>query len=190
MTGPKQRLLTTALACALGFAASGSAFGQEERETKETVAMSQQVYEGLTAAQEFVEARVRAERGEHRLDGEVREGFGPLLHRASEPRERFVGAAELGPHRGEVDRGNVALPFGRLQPAQHLPRGGRVSGRGVGHPDPGEERGSLLEQVAPALEAAKRLLRVAAGHASQPEEQVRRQELAVQLTRPLEGAHG
>lgn len=66
-TDTRHRLLTTAqsltltgvLTCALGLAVSGSVFAQEseERETKQTVAMSQQVYEGLTAAQELIEAK-------------------------------------------------------------------------------------------------------------------------------------
>lgn len=52
----KQRLLCTMLTCALGLGAALPVSAQEdERETKQTVAMSQQVYEGLTAAQELVE---------------------------------------------------------------------------------------------------------------------------------------
>lgn len=57
--GRKQRLLTTALSVALtaslGLAGAGAALAQEERETKQTVAMSQQVYEALTEIQGLVE---------------------------------------------------------------------------------------------------------------------------------------
>jgi tetratricopeptide (TPR) repeat protein len=41
--------------------APGSAFAQDEENVKQTVAMSQQVYEGLTAAQELVEAKQYAQ---------------------------------------------------------------------------------------------------------------------------------
>lgn len=62
----KQRLLRRALSFALigalGFAIAMPAAAQDnERETKQTVAMSQQVYEGLTAAQELVENKQYAE---------------------------------------------------------------------------------------------------------------------------------
>jgi tetratricopeptide (TPR) repeat protein len=53
---------TAALACAAALAISPLAMAQDDdREVKQTVAMSQQVYEGLTAAQEFVEAKQYAE---------------------------------------------------------------------------------------------------------------------------------
>ncbi len=65
-TTRKQRLLRTALSVALssalGLAVALPAAAQDgERETKQTVAMSQQVYEGLTAAQELVEAKQYAD---------------------------------------------------------------------------------------------------------------------------------
>lgn len=57
----KHRLLSAALASSLALVASGALAQDDERETKQTVAMSQQVYEGLTAAQELVEAKQYAE---------------------------------------------------------------------------------------------------------------------------------
>ncbi|MEE4174259.1 MAG: tetratricopeptide repeat protein [Xanthomonadales bacterium] len=61
MTRSNRRLLGTAFAYALigsvGLATSGAVLAQDEEKTKQTVAMSQQVFEGLTAAQELVEAK-------------------------------------------------------------------------------------------------------------------------------------
>lgn len=62
----KQRLARSALSglliCVLGMAFAMPAAAQDdERETKQTVAMNQQVYEGLTAAQELVENKQYAE---------------------------------------------------------------------------------------------------------------------------------
>jgi len=62
MAHRKPHLLITGLALALGLLAAAPALAQDdERETKQTVAMSQQVYEGLTAVQELVEAQQYAE---------------------------------------------------------------------------------------------------------------------------------
>ncbi len=54
-TSSRQRLIVTALTLALGVAGVSTAAAQE-RETKQTVAMSQAVYEGLTEIQTLVEA--------------------------------------------------------------------------------------------------------------------------------------
>jgi tetratricopeptide (TPR) repeat protein len=56
-----RKRLTAAFALAVALTAAPMATAQEEREVKQTVAMSQQVYEGLTAAQEFVEAQQYAQ---------------------------------------------------------------------------------------------------------------------------------
>lgn len=56
---PARRL--RALLCAAALLACGGATAQDEENVKQTVAMSQQVYEGLTAAQELVEAKQYAQ---------------------------------------------------------------------------------------------------------------------------------
>ncbi|MEM1410981.1 MAG: tetratricopeptide repeat protein [Pseudomonadota bacterium] len=63
MTGRKQRLLTAALSLTLAFSLglATPALAQDEEKTKQTVAMSQAVFEGLTAAQELIEAKQYAE---------------------------------------------------------------------------------------------------------------------------------
>lgn len=56
--GSKNRLLCAAFSCAIALAAASPAVAQDDdRKTKQTVAMSQAVYEGLTSAQELVEAQ-------------------------------------------------------------------------------------------------------------------------------------
>jgi tetratricopeptide (TPR) repeat protein len=50
-------LITTGLAALLSLGLAANAVAQEDRETKQTVAMSQQVYEKLTEIQELVEAK-------------------------------------------------------------------------------------------------------------------------------------
>jgi tetratricopeptide (TPR) repeat protein len=60
MAASKRPLGTLILGASLWFgvlAAPHTAFAQDEENVKQTVAMSQQVYEGLTAAQELVEAK-------------------------------------------------------------------------------------------------------------------------------------
>ena len=55
---PKQKILTVTLACLLATGLSGSLLAQnDEREVKQTVAMSQKVYEGLTEIQALVESQ-------------------------------------------------------------------------------------------------------------------------------------
>ncbi len=62
MAKSNHRLLSTALACALGLAVAVPVSAQEEeRETKQTVAMSQQVYEALQEIQTLVEDKQYAQ---------------------------------------------------------------------------------------------------------------------------------